>query len=100
MSKFPQHDRLAEVQQESQTIADFVDWLGSVKQIWLAVHDDGNSRGYLWPVSCSLEHLLAEFFGIDRGLLEREKRHMLEVQRALNEKYPPPPSPNPQEANQ
>ena len=71
---YPEHTKLAEVSELSQTIGDFIEWLNS-QYIWLASYDKYDT---LYPVYTSIPTLLAEYFHIDRGILEQEKRQMLE----------------------
>jgi hypothetical protein len=80
-AQYPEHDKLEKVQEQSQTIGEFLEWLSSEKEIHLA----------RWHNTCDLrdvhtdkEKLLAEFFGIDLKKLEEEKRQMIEVCRQFH----------------
>ncbi len=83
---FPEHDKLQKISGQSQTIYDFIEWLGG-EGIFLAEYDDN------WHPSsgCALRSLrpigdhLASYFRIDTNALEAEKRRMLENQRRMNE---------------
>lgn len=83
--KYPEHAKLAAISDESQVVGEFVDWM-TTRGVVLAqyVKDDmGHER--LSPNWIPLMNLLAEFFDIDQNKIEREKRAMLEAQRALND---------------
>jgi hypothetical protein len=71
---YPEHAKLAEVTDRSQTIGEFLEWLGDMHQIRLAKYlkDD------LVLLNIPVQDLLAMFFGIDLKKLEAEKRAMLE----------------------
>jgi len=80
-AEYPQHDKLHEVKERSQTIGEFMEWLGAEKKLCLATWANDN---WMLPAPYDIQDLLAEFFEIDRNALEAEKLHMLEAQRALN----------------
>ena len=80
MSKYPECNKMLEVQDQSQTIGEFLDWL---------LHDKGAEiaewRGdQLFPMRGSIESLLAEFFEIDLEKVEKERRAILEEMRQVN----------------
>jgi hypothetical protein len=77
---YPEHEKLHAVRKRSQAIGEF-----------LAEGDHGyqlcefsEELGEFLPVTRSTEQILADYFGIDLGRLEAEKRAMLDAQRALN----------------
>lgn len=105
---YPEHEKLAKVRDESQSIGEFLEWL-SEKGIRLAAYhthnegcvnpdwhegvndgkdwldDDhvekivcGGRENELVPIHYDTQKLLAEFFGIDLNRLEQEKRTMLQ----------------------
>lgn len=83
MSDYPEHDKLHAVVAETQAAGEFIEWLES-KGIFLAEYEPGWSRPM--AINRSVVGLLAEWTDIDQNKIEAEKRQMLAVQRALNEK--------------
>lgn len=89
MSAYPESDKLHAVAKYSQAIGEFVnDWLPT-QGIYLAEYF--KPEGYLGderlvPTHRSIQDLLAEYFEIDQGKLEAEKRAMLDALRKLNER--------------
>ncbi len=83
---FPEHDKLQKISGQSQTIYDFIEWLGE-QGIFLAEYDEGwhPSSGCALPIRKPMRDLLASYFRIDTNALEAEKRRMLENQRRMNE---------------
>lgn len=79
MSAYPEHDKLATINTESQTCGEFYDWLQ--EQGYRLCFDDGG--GYT-PARANVQDLLAEFFEIDQQKIELEKRAMLDECRRLN----------------
>jgi hypothetical protein len=74
--EYPEHDKLAVVRDESQAQGEFLEWLRDTKG--MALCDRTDSKVTPWfPTGASVESLLAEYHGIDRDRLEKEKRHML-----------------------
>jgi hypothetical protein len=78
MTDHPEHDKLAEVADKSQVCGEFHEWLMAQGYL-LARYGVGSRPNELSPVRRDLDDMLAEFFGIDRVRLEREKRAMLEL---------------------
>ncbi len=77
-----QHEKLKKVQDESQSIGDFLSWLNDHKKIVLgSYYRDGDCLNTdleeLRPIMKKHETLLAEYFGIDLDKLEEEKRAIL-----------------------
>lgn len=93
MSTYPEHDKLAEVKEDSQTIGYFLDWLQSKATIAKYEDDieimttDGemvvNGDPMLMPHSrysggeVAINKLLADYYGIDYNKLMEEKDAML-----------------------
>jgi hypothetical protein len=77
-------DRMLEVQQESQTIGEFLEWCNG-RGMWLAQYmGNPTYREVLTPVGVSTEELLADFFEIDLNKAEQEKRAILAAIREDN----------------
>lgn len=68
--------RIAEVQPESQSISDFIDWL-SAQRLYICETADGVRDTRFSPILESREALLARYFGIDLQEAERERRDVL-----------------------
>jgi hypothetical protein len=78
MSSYPEHDKLERICDKSQSIGEFLEWVGDTHRLTLTRVDiDGRQ----WPPDCSTTQLLAEFYEIDLDKLEREKREMLDALR-------------------
>ena len=82
MSDYPEHDKLNAISDKSQAIGEFIDALND-RGIVLAY---ANRWGEYHPVMKPISELLAEHFGIDRAVIEQEKRAMLAAMRAMNER--------------
>ena len=78
----PEHEKLKEVQPQSQTIGEFIEWLDE-QGIWLASF---NRFDRLDPINDGTEKLLARYLEIDLQALEAEKVALLGMQRQLNER--------------
>ena len=89
--KFPEHEKMKEVQAKSQAIGEFLEWLRTEKQLFLsreveiAKRWNGDPITEWLPQHPDLERLLAEFFEIDLAKIEQEKRQMLDELRRANE---------------
>lgn len=93
MGDYPEHEKLSAVQEQSQAIGEFLDGCGYTlcKVMYHApwngigaLSDEPNSNdstGRFTPVMKTVEQVLAEWFEIDREVLEKEKRAMLEALR-------------------
>ena len=77
MNQYPLHERAAKVQDETQTIGLFMEWL--LRRYTLAL-DTG--RGRLVGVNMDINKLIAEFYGIDYKAYMAEKDAMLDEIRA------------------
>lgn len=74
MDEYPEHTKLLQIQAESQSIGDFLDWLQSEGIVLAQWHD----QYHLGLAATSTQLLLAAYFDIDLAKLEAEKRQMLE----------------------
>ena len=72
MSKYPEHEKLGAVKNESQIIGEFLEWLLAEKLI-ICEEDKLIFSG----------KLLAKYFDIDLEKLEEERRRMLEEMRKV-----------------
>jgi len=61
---FPEHEKLKQVQEKSQVIGEFLDWLQGEKGVTLAKHHKDRELP-MFPTCVNTEKLLAEFFEID-----------------------------------
>jgi hypothetical protein len=77
-SHYPEHEKLAKVSDESQAIGEFLD-LGRWTLCELRQFEERRDPQL---VAVDIQAALAEYFGIDRAALEREKRAMLDALRA------------------
>jgi hypothetical protein len=87
MSKYPEHDKLQAVQEESQTIGEFLDLGPYMLCEHYAINPETGSpyiEPHWMPVRKSISDILAEYFEIDQNKLEEEKRAMLDEMRAAN----------------
>ena len=80
----PELDKMHGVHEQSQAIGEFLDWLQIEKNWTIASWEDNDDIGELYPVSFSIEKLLAEYFEIDLQKAEEEKRAILEAVRKSN----------------
>lgn len=80
--KYPEHEKLKLVKDESQKIGAFLEWLQN--RGWgIARYHDGNEE--LGFAGIGIEGTLALYFDIDLKKLDDEKRAMLEELHRLNE---------------
>ncbi|KKK62216.1 hypothetical protein LCGC14_3006550 [marine sediment metagenome] len=85
----PNCDKMLAVQKESSALTDFVDWLNQEKGYHICewVEIEGYANPQLQYASYGgYSRLFADFFGIDYGELEREKRSILDYIRAHDAK--------------
>lgn len=80
MNKYPEHEKLQKVKDESQAQGEFLEWLRE-QGVWLCRMDED---GLLYPTYTRIEDFLAEYHGIDLKVIEQEKREMLEEFREMN----------------
>ena len=74
---YPEHEKLKEVQEQSQVIGEFLESSVYVLATW------DEETGDLERADTSTERILADYFGIDLVKLEEEKRQMLTFLRQL-----------------
>jgi hypothetical protein len=78
MKKYPECEKMAAVQKESQAVGEFLDWLQSEKGFIVCEQGKGDSYEFPYVPAClSIESLLADFFGINLKKVEKERRDML-----------------------
>lgn len=78
MSEYPEHEKLAEIRDQSQSIGDFLDSLGTQGLVLGEWGEIDTGRPVFFPTRRSIQSVLAVYFGIDERKLENEKRQMLE----------------------
>lgn len=74
MTDYPEHKKLEKVQESSQAVGEFMDWMLNEKKLDLARWND---HGQLEP-AYNWQDYLYEFFNIDPSALESEKQRMIE----------------------
>jgi hypothetical protein len=77
MSEYPEHEKLAAIQDKSQAIGEFLEWLNS-DGVRLSRWDERPGWDMLQPDTEGTTAILARYFGIDIKRLDDEKRKMLE----------------------
>lgn len=76
---YPEHEKLAAISDQSQTIYDFLSWLDGEKGVVLGNDNFGYAEGKSYvPDGSQVKGWLAEFFEIDLDKIEAEKRAMLD----------------------
>lgn len=104
MTEYPEHEKLKEVQEKSQSIGEFLEWILHSKKVHserfrhdaleiespvvLAIYRpvlDSDPRLIEYSFG-GIEKLLSEYFEIDLVKIEAEKRQMLDEMRAMNKK--------------
>ena len=73
--KYPEHEKLKEIQEQYQICGEFLEWLNEEFEI---LSTGGGELDEYYPCHLSREKLLAQFFNIDLDKLEQEKRKMLD----------------------
>jgi hypothetical protein len=90
-TEYPEHDRLAAIQHESQAIGEFLEMGGytlcELRTFTEPLDDEPNGRTYetrpqFAPVTKSIQQILADWFQIDLNKIEAEKRAMLDAIRS------------------
>lgn len=76
--KYPESAKLLAVSKESQTCGELLEWLGSQGYVLCTIESDSNK---FYPINRSIETLLAAFFEIDLGALDKEKAAALDEHR-------------------
>jgi hypothetical protein len=73
----PELDKMEAVQEQSQTIGEFLEWLNG-KGISLCKLGTADwEQNFHFPIHDSTEKLLAEYFDIDLNKVEQEKQVLL-----------------------
>ena len=89
---YPEHTRLHAVVDKSQAIGEFIEWLSGqgyvIAERGTSAADDDRSEHRLYSLNRTPQSYLAQYFDIDPVKIEREKRAMLDLIRANNEKDP------------
>lgn len=79
-SLYPEHDKLTAVQNEYNTMRDFLEWLGERKMSFAEYREFEHLRSpqlvSLTPIEA--DEVIATFFGIDLDAIEAERRTMLD----------------------
>jgi len=75
--KYPEHEKLQKIQDKSQTIGEFLDWLGYEHEYFICEKSGKYQEWY--PISQNHQKLLAQYFDINLDKLEQEKKQMLEA---------------------
>ena len=84
-NKYPEHEKLTKVKDQSQTIGGFLESMGEQGLVLAEyVAADEYSEARLVPVNKSINNILAQHFGIDLEKLEKEKLAMLDQIRESN----------------
>ncbi len=73
--KYPEHEKLKKVSEQSQSIGEFLEWAFSEKSLFFAEYVDGSD--FPREHRQGIESILSEYFKIDQKKLEKEKREML-----------------------
>ena len=74
--EYPEHEKLRDVQDESQSIGFFIE---SLAERGLAICELADDCGRYYPSRKNINELLAEHFEIDLVVLEKEKQAMLDA---------------------
>lgn len=94
--EYPEHEKVHEIKEQSQSIGEFLDWLfgkGVHLMTWEEWEEEENwgyetkmmkHSGFM-GVRKSIDHLLAEYFEIDLKKLEEEKQEILQRIRMTQE---------------
>lgn len=75
-TKYPQLAKMEAVQDESQILGEFLDWL-SENGMSICKPLEGLRGDSFFPVMETSEQLLARRFGVDLNAVERERRQVL-----------------------
>ena len=73
MNKYPEHEKMKKVQNDSQIIGEFLDWLRGEKGFSIASWTGNEGFERLTPIRKTTEELLAQYFEIDLRKVEQEK---------------------------
>lgn len=78
--KYPEHEKLKLIKDQSQIIGEFLAWLQYKKKISLCTIENDDYVGYYKRI----EEILANYFDIDLNKIEKEKMEMLNEIRNAN----------------
>lgn len=85
MNKYPEHDKLQNISEQSQFIGEFLDWLRSTNRCIGVMAFDSFGDPVIRDDTTSVQNLLAEFYQIDLRKIEAEKQQMLdEIRQSAN----------------
>lgn len=74
--QFPELAKMQAVQDQSQAIGEFIEWLGE-NGLAICTSNAGSRGESFYPVAVATEEMLARHFGIDLKAVERERRAVL-----------------------
>ena len=74
-SRYPESEKLSLVAEEYRAICDFLN--DGAYQLGEFVTFEGHTAPMFTPIVKSVDHVVAEFFGIDLAKLEMERREMI-----------------------
>ncbi len=75
-TKFPQLAKMQAVQEQSQSIGEFIDWLWQ-NGMAICTTEEGLRGDRFYPVMTPIEELLARYFEVDLQAAEKERRATL-----------------------
>ncbi len=75
-TQFPQLARMQAVQEQSQAIGEFIEWLGQ-NGMAICTSEEGLRGDRFYPVMVPTEELLARHFDVDLQAAEKERRATL-----------------------
>jgi cobalamin biosynthesis Mg chelatase CobN len=81
MQKYPEHEKLHKVADESQSIGEFLAWMNRTGYL---IGTWNERKGRIDEVSMTIQELLGEYYGIDPEKLNKEKDQILLELRAAN----------------
>jgi len=76
VTQFPQLARMQAVQEQSQAIGEFIEWLGQ-NGMAICTSEEGLRGDRFYPVMVPTEELLARHFDVDLQAAEKERRATL-----------------------
>lgn len=82
MNSYPEHDKLKEVSDLSQSLGEFLEWLRGTKDFTICKWDELLNEYRTVPLN--INSILAEFYNINLMKLEEEKIDMLNKIRMNN----------------
>lgn len=100
MGKYPELEKVEQIQDKSQPVGEFLEWLTTERGIVLAQYHKHTEKCYgidefykcgfnddlLYPCRIGIEKLLAEFFHIDLDKVEMERRQLIKDNMELPKK--------------